>query len=87
MLCVVSAVAKEEHRGAHMNIVELIVELIGRNGDGHRLLANSNVIDLALFVSGRYVQIHASPRNRRDRCVHGAQAQATQLGRMLSLQK
>ena len=68
-----------------MNIVELIVELIGRNGDGHRLLANSNVIDLALFVSGRYVQIH-SPRNRRDRCVHGAQAQATQLGRMLSLQ-
>ena len=57
---VVSAVAKEEHRGAHMNIVELIVELIGRNGDGHRLLANSNVIDLALFVSGRYVQIHAS---------------------------
>ena len=39
-----------------MNIVELIVELIGRNGDGHRLLANSNVIDLALFVSGRYVQ-------------------------------
>ena len=70
-----------------MNIVELIVELIGRNGDGHRLLANSNVIDLALFVSGRYVQIHASPRNRHDRCVHGAQAQATQLGRMLSLQK
>ena len=71
MLCVVSAVAKEEHRGAHTNIVELIVELIGRNGDGHRLLANSNVIDLALFVSGRYVQIHALARNRHDRCVRG----------------
>ena len=45
------------------------------------MLANSNVIDLALFVLGRYVQIHALARNRHDRCVRGAQAQATQLGR------